>query len=253
MLKIKNLKTGYDNHLVLKGINLDLSIGENLCILGSNGSGKTTLLKAMSGILKYEGTISLFGKEVNRQKSIDISKKVARLSQTTNVYFPHTVYDTVMLGRYNKLSKNVFERPAQIHYEYVDYCLKVVGAYDLRERRINQLSGGQLQKVMMARALAQEPKIILLDEPSNHLDLKSQMELFTFLTEWTHDKNHSVIAVLHDVMQGLKFFDRTLLLHDGIVHFDGRTEDIRTEHLKTTYGFDVVSYLKDLNSKLDSL
>ncbi|WP_305767522.1 ABC transporter ATP-binding protein [Candidatus Epulonipiscium viviparus] len=253
MLDIKNLRTGYDKQMVLKDVSLKVSLGENLCILGSNGSGKTTLLKAISGVLQYEGSIVLFGKEVSEQKPIELSKKIARLSQMTNIYFPYTVYDTVMLGRYNQLSKNVFEKPAKLHYEYVDYCLHAVGAYELKDRRINTLSGGQLQKVLMARALAQEPKVILLDEPSNHLDLKSQMELFTFLAEWSADGEHSVIAVLHDVLQGLRFFDRLLLLRRGMIQFDGSADAVQYDQLKNAYGFDVVAYLKQMQEKLNAL
>ncbi|ONI44672.1 hypothetical protein AN641_06700 [Candidatus Epulonipiscioides gigas] len=253
MLKIKNLTTGYDNQIVLQDIALNLSLGENLCILGANGSGKSTLLKAISGILKYEGSILLFDKEVKNQKPIELSQKLARLSQTTNVYFPHTVFDTVMLGRYNKLSKNVFEKPSKAHYEYVDYCLNIVGAYELRNRKINTLSGGQLQKVMLARALAQEPSVILLDEPSNHLDLKSQMELFNFLAQWSADKNHTVIAVLHDVLQGLKFFDRIVLLKNGIIHFDGDTSQVQSTKLEEVYDFNVTQYLNELYNKLNQL
>ncbi|OON90639.1 MAG: iron ABC transporter ATP-binding protein, partial [Candidatus Epulonipiscium fishelsonii] len=207
MLKIKNLSCNYGKNLVLKDINFNLNQGENLCILGSNGCGKTTLIKAISGLLNYSGNIQLFNKEVKNIKPHELGKFIAVLSQNSNVYFSYTIFDTVMLGRYLHISNNIFIKPDKAQVDYVLYCLESVGIADLKDRELSTLSGGQMQKVFLARALAQEPKIIILDEPSNHLDIKSQMELFVFLKEWTKDGEHNVISVLHDISLAVNFFN----------------------------------------------
>ncbi len=253
MLKVTNISCGYDDNLVIKDMSFSLSEGESLCIIGSNGCGKTTLLKAISGLLPYSGSITLNDSEIKNTKPSEIGKTVAMLSQQSAVYFSYSVFDTVMLGRYVMLPKGVFTRPDKSHADYVMYCLEKVGIAELKDRDIQTLSGGQLQKVLLARALAQEPQIILLDEPSNHLDLKSQMELFGFLKEWTRDKKHSVIGVLHDVNLALNFFEHGLFMKNGEIVFNSRHSEATREDLFSTYSFDVVEYLTELNKPMERL
>ncbi|ONI38059.1 hypothetical protein AN640_02960 [Candidatus Epulonipiscium fishelsonii] len=238
MLKIKNLSCNYGKNLVLKDINFNLNQGENLCILGSNGCGKTTLIKAISGLLNYSGNIQLFNKEVKNIKPHELGKFIAVLSQNSNVYFSYTIFDTVMLGRYLHISNNIFIKPDKAQVDYVLYCLESVGIADLKDRELSTLSGGQMQKVFLARALAQEPKIIILDEPSNHLDIKSQMELFVFLKEWTKDGEHTVISVLHDISLAVNFFNNGILLKNGEIIFKGNLKNLSSKDLLTTYDFD---------------
>ncbi len=238
MLKIKNLSCNYGKNLVLKDINFNLNQGENLCILGSNGCGKTTLIKAISGLLNYSGNIQLFNKEVKNIKPHELGKFIAVLSQNSNVYFSYTIFDTVMLGRYLHISNNIFIKPDKAQVDYVLYCLESVGIADLKDRELSTLSGGQMQKVFLARALAQEPKIIILDEPSNHLDIKSQMELFVFLKEWTKDGEHNVISVLHDISLAVNFFNNGILLKNGEIIFKGNLKNLSSKDLLTTYDFD---------------
>ena len=253
MLEIKNLSCSYGNKDVLNDISLNLGSGDNLCVIGSNGCGKTTLLKTIAGQLKYKGSIKLLGKEISDYKSFELGREIATLSQIANVYFSFSVFDTVMLGRYVKLPKNAFAKIDKSHSDYVMYCLESVGIADLKDRQIDTLSGGQMQKVLLARALAQEPKIILLDEPSNHLDIKSQMELFTFIRQWSRDKEHSVIGVLHDIGLALNYFDKALFLRDGKIVFSGDLKSASQEDLEKTYNFDVVKYLTNLNKPLEEI
>ncbi len=253
MLTVNNLSCGYGDNIVIKDMSFTLADGKNLCIIGANGCGKTTLLKAISGLLPYEGSINLYGNEINKTRPFEIGQMVAMLSQQATTYFSYSVFDTVMLGRYVKLPKKIFAKPEKHHEEYVMYCLESVGIADLRERNIQTLSGGQMQKVMLARALAQEPKIILLDEPSNHLDLKSQKELFEFLEVWSSDKKHSVIGVLHDVNLALNFFEQGLFMKKGEIVFYADHCDVTREDLSDTYSFDVVEYLAGLNKPLEKL
>ncbi len=253
MLEVSNLSTGYEDNPIINDISFSIKEGENLCVIGSNGCGKTTLLKAISGLLDYKGSIKLFNKEIKHTKPKELGKNLAILSQSSNVYFSFSVFETVMLGRYVMLPKNVFAKPDKSHEDYVMHCLELVGVADLKDREISTLSGGQMQKVLLARALAQEPKIILLDEPSNHLDIKSQMELFAFLQDWTADKKHSVIGVLHDVSLAVNYFHKGLFMKDGNIIFNGDIKEATKNDYYSTYNFDVVEYLNKLNKPLEDM
>ncbi|OON99307.1 MAG: hypothetical protein ATN35_13320 [Epulopiscium sp. Nele67-Bin004] len=252
MLDVQNLTCGYGEKTVIKDVSFNLDTNQNLCILGLNGCGKSTLLKAINGTLDYSGSIKLFDNEISKIRPSELGQKIATLSQTSKVYFAYKVFDAVMLGRYTKLPKNVFTPISKEHEEYVMYCLDIVGITDLKDQNINTLSGGQMQKVLLARALAQEPQIILLDEPSNHLDIKSQMELFEFLESWTSDGKHNIIGVLHDIGLSLTFFDKCLLLKDGNTNFFGDTSEITTKLLENTYNFDVLGYINKIYRCLES-
>lgn len=253
MIEVKNLSAGYTSKKILKNLNFSITEGENLCILGSNGSGKTTLLRVIGGLLEYEGEVKLFDKEVKNLKPREIALKISLLSQMGSLFFSYSVYDTVMLGRYVRLSGGVFSKPSEKDEQIVIDCLNSVGICDLKDREISTLSGGQLQKVYLARCLAQEPEIIILDEPTNHLDLKSQQELFKFLKEWSQEKNHTVIGVMHDVTLAFQLFSKALFLKDGEIVFEGALKNATSEVYEKTYQTDVISYLKEIHKPLENL
>ena len=184
MLKVRNLYCGYDGKDVIKDFNIDITRGQNVSIVGPNGCGKSTLLKAMVSLIDYKGNIFLDGKEVKSIKRKELAKKVALMSQNSQIYFPYTVYETVALGRYAHID-GVFARLSKKDEEIILNCLSNVGILDLKDKLINELSGGQLQRVYLARVFAQEPDVILLDEPTNHLDLKCQIEILEHINKWT--------------------------------------------------------------------
>ena len=247
MLTLNNVSAGYNGVEVLTDITLSIDERENLCILGSNGCGKTTLIKAIAGLIPSKGKIQIDGREISNMKRSELAGKIAVMSQISSVYFSYSVYETVLLGRYIKMKSSPFKRPSQFDMEYTEKCLKAVGIYKLRDNQISTLSGGQLQRVYLARTLAQEPNIILLDEPTNHLDLKHQVELIEYLKEWSNIKGHSVIGVLHDINLAMCLADKVLLLKDGKMEGYGRSEDIITPNrLESVYGIDVVKHM--LNS-----
>ena len=253
MIKVNGLTCGYDGKDILTNISFNLNLGENLCILGANGCGKTTLVKAICGLIPYKGNIEVFGKEVSRYKTRELGKKVAVLSQKATVYFSFSVFETVMLGRYVRLPKNIFTAVDKSHEEFVMHCLETVGIADLKNRTIDTLSGGQMQKVLLARALAQEPDVILLDEPSNHLDIKSQREIFEFLRQWSSDKKHSYIGVLHDLALAYNNFKKGLMLKNGSIVYFGELNKSKTSNLTETYDFDVINYLNEMNRTLENI
>lgn len=246
MLTLKNVSAGYNGFDVISNINLNVSEGENLCILGPNGCGKTTLIKTIAGILPHKGSIKIDGTAISSMKRTDVAKKIAVMSQISNIYFSYTVYETVLLGRYLHMKNSIFKEPTAKDRDYADKCLKAVDLLSLKNKQISTLSGGQLQRVYLARTLAQEPSIILLDEPTNHLDLKNQSELIEFLRGWSKEAGHTVIGVLHDLNLAMKLADNVLLLDKGNIAAYGKTEDVISSNImNNVYDMDVTGYMID--------
>ncbi|MEL7649016.1 MAG: ABC transporter ATP-binding protein [Sedimentibacter sp.] len=244
MLTLKNVSAGYNGADVISDISIDVMEGENLCILGPNGCGKTTLIKTISGLIPHMGTIEIDGVNISDMKRTEVAEKIAVMSQISTIYFSYTVYETVLLGRYLHMKGRTFKEPTARDREYADSCLKAVGLYNLKNKQINTLSGGQLQRVYLARTLAQDPQIILLDEPTNHLDLKHQAELVDFLKDWSREKNHTVIGVFHDLNLAMKMADNVLLMDKGKIAAYGKTKDVISSRLLSdVYEMDVAGYM----------
>ncbi len=245
MLRLDNVRCGYNGNEVIKGASFEVKKGERICIIGPNGCGKTTLLKAIAGLIETEGVVYLSGTPLNKLKRSQIASKIAFLRQNEAVYFSYTVYETVMLGRYLHIKGGLFGSPAQKDRDFVLGCLEKVGLIDLKDRQINTLSGGQLQRVFLAKALAQEPSLILLDEPTNHLDLKFQIELVEYMKEWSKVDGHSVIGVMHDINLAMHFADKILLLSDGKVAKYGESNKFTDGRLlQDIYQMDIKSYMQ---------
>ena len=245
MLKLDGVSAGYDGSDVIHEISLSVGAGENLAIIGPNGCGKTTLLKAVAGLLPFTGDISIGGRPVNKMKRREAAKKVALLSQVTGIYFSYSVSDTVMMGRYPHISDKLLGLPSDHDRAQVARCLEAVSLTGEKDAEITKLSGGQLQRVFLARTLAQEPEIILLDEPTNHLDLKYQIELIEYLKEWASAGRRIVVGVMHDINLALRLGNRFLLMKNGRAHAFGTTEEVMTRaNLEDTYGIDVAGYMR---------
>lgn len=243
MLQLSHVAAGYNGVDVINDISFGASRGENLCLIGPNGCGKTTLLKAVGGLIDYSGSILLGNKEIKNYKRNELAKKISFLSQITTVYFSYTVFEAIMLGRYTQMKGGFLQSYSKEDVEVVNQCLIHVGLEDLRERQINALSGGQLQRVFLARTMAQNPDIILLDEPTNHLDLKHQIELVEYLRNWTKKENKTTIGVFHDVNLAMRLGDRFIVLKDGRVVVSGDVTCLKPEVLKETFGLDVKDYM----------
>lgn len=246
MLKLKDVRAGYNGREVLHGITFDFQSGQNYCILGPNGCGKTTLVRAIAALIPSTGEIELDGRSIRKMKRRDIAAKIAVMSQVTSVYFPFSVYDTVMLGRYQHMSGRMFGQPTREDREMVEQCLRTVRLDQLRDQRIDELSGGQRQRVFLAQALAQNPEIILLDEPTNHLDIRHQVELIDYLHRWSADGRHSVIGVLHDINLALRLTQNTVFMKDGNIVGSGVFDQVAdAAFLRSVYEVDIADYMRD--------
>lgn len=243
MLEIRNLYCGYNGRDVIKDVSLKAGHGEILCVAGPNGCGKTTLLKAIAHILGYRGSITVDSREVSSFGRKALAKKIAVMSQGQEIYFPFTVADTVALGRYAH-SEKFISSLTQKDRALIAEVLEKLGLSDVKDRMINELSGGQLQRVFLARTLVQDPEIILLDEPTNHLDLKYQVELLRSLTEWVKGNGRTVIAVLHDLNLSRRFADTMALMYDGRFAAVGTPDAVLDRGtLESVYGMDVHSFM----------
>jgi len=253
MLTLNNVCAGYGGVDVVRNVSLHVRCNENLAIIGPNGCGKTTLLKTIVKLLPFQGEIALDGKSIRKMKHRDISRKIAMLSQISGIYFDFTVFDTVMMGRYLHSKDRFFGLPSDEDREFVTQCLKTVNLLGEQDREITKLSGGQLQRVFLARTLAQDPDIILLDEPTNHLDLKYQAELIEYLKEWSSCGKRAVVGVLHDLSLAMRLVccdggtgGNILVMKDGEVSAYGKTGEVITcGLLESVYDMDVAGYMVD--------
>lgn len=243
MLEINNLYCGYDGIDVVKNVSIKINRGQNISIVGPNGCGKTTMLKAIANLIDYKGNILLDGKEIKNFKRKDLAKKIAFMTQTSQIYFPYTVYETVALGRYAHLD-GVFASLSKKDIDIILDCIETVGLLDYKDKLISELSGGQLQRVYLARAFAQDPDIILLDEPTNHLDLKCQIEILEHINNWTKKNNKTVIGVLHDLNLVQMFSEEIVMIKNGEIISSGKSKEVLDEHkLKSVYGLDIKGFM----------
>lgn len=248
MLEVKNIYCGYNGEDVVKDISFNVNRGENICIVGPNGCGKSTLLKAIANLLSFRGNITLDGMDISFLKRKELATKVSLMTQSSNILFPYTIYETVSLGRYAHLN-GVFSRLTKNDEEIINKSLEQVGILDIKDNLISELSGGQLQRVFLARAFAQDPDVILLDEPTNHLDLRYQIEILDYLKLWAKKNNKIVVAVLHDLNLVQNFGDKVLMIKDGTLINNGNTREVLNgKDLEEVYGIDIKSFmLRTLN------
>jgi len=249
LLEVKNLCCGYDENDVVHNISFKVNRGENISIIGPNGCGKSTILKALANLIEYKGEIKLDGVEIKKIKRKDLAKKVALMSQNSEIYFSYTVFETVALGRYAHIN-GIFSSLSNEDKDIVLKCIESVGLLEEKDKLINELSGGQLQRVYLARAFAQEPDILLLDEPTNHLDLKCQIEILDYINKWTKENNKTVIGVLHDLNLVQMFSEDVILIKEGQIYSHGKAREILNSYkIKDVYKIDIRKFMLEALEK----
>ncbi len=233
MLSVQNLQFHYKGGpQILEEVSFTLEAGQFMAILGNNGAGKSTMLKCFSQIITPDrGSIMLNGEELLKMSPKEVARRIAFVAQNVpNTQM--TVHDMVMLGRRPYMGWGFTEKD----HEIVHHSMDRLQVDHLRGRFLNQLSGGERQKVMLARALAQEPKLLLLDEPTSSLDLKNQYQVLGMVRDICRQSKIAAIVVIHDLNLALRFCDRFLLMQKGTVYGCGGTEILNRQALLEVYG-----------------
>ncbi len=239
-LKIGGLDVSYGSVDVLKDVNFTVESGQFLGILGPNGSGKTTLLKSISRVLKpKKGSILIDDKEIYELKSVDVAKQLAVVPQETPMTFDFTVLEVVLMGRNPHMTR--FKMESKIDLEIAKYAMEITRTWEFADRSVTELSGGERQRVIIARALTQEPQILLLDEPTTHLDISNQLEIMDLIKDLCETKKLVIVAVFHDFNLAARYCDSIILLKNGkIVALGKSDETLTSENVKKVFNVDTI-------------
>ena len=240
LLNVDGVECRYGSIKVLEDVNLRVEGGDFVGILGPNGSGKTTLLKSISRILKpHKGTILLNEADIYSLKSVDVAKQMAVVPQDTSIGFNFAALDIVLMGRNPHMKR--FQMESETDIAVARKVMNLTNIWHLAERPINELSGGEKQRVIIARALAQEPKILLLDEPLTHLDIINQLEIMDLVKELCVKEKLIVLAVFHDFNLAARYCNSAIMLKNNRVFAAGSLTDVLTsENIKNVFHVDAI-------------
>ncbi|MBD3222085.1 ATP-binding cassette domain-containing protein [bacterium] len=241
ILSVDGVSFAYPSNEVLHDVRCEVAAGELMAILGPNGAGKTTLLKCIDAILRPQGgAVRVEGRDVLRLSAGEIARQVGYVAQRTEVALS-TVYDAVLLGRRPHIRWDAGEDDLRM----VDAALRRLDLQPLALRPLDQLSGGELQKVAVARALVQEPRLLLLDEPTSWLDLRNQVAILDLIRRVVDEHEIAAVMTMHDLNTALSYADTVLLLKEGRVHAHGPGRAVDAATIEAVYGLPVVIHRVD--------
>lgn len=235
ILSVQGLKFGYSSRAVLKDVDFTVSKGDCLAVLGTNGAGKSTLLKCLNRILKPQsGCIYVKRDEVSKLSRTQLAQRVGYVAQKQECSRT-TVFDTVLLGRKPYIKWDISQKDREIARR----VLELLELESYAFRYLDELSGGELQKVVIARALAQEPDLLLLDEPTSNLDLKNQLEVVSIIKRVAQSQQIAAIVTMHDLNLAMRFADKFLLLKKGSIYAAGGVDIMTPENVESVYSVPV--------------
>lgn len=239
IFQVKNGGFSYGQRKILENINFDVKDGEILCVLGSNGVGKTTLLKCMMGLQKWHsGETLIDGKNISQIPNKEIWKKIAYVPQAKNSVFSFSALDMVTMGRSAHLG--TFSQPKKEDEEFALAAMETCGITWLKDKPCTQMSGGELQMVLIARALTAEPKMLVLDEPESNLDFKNQLIILDIIKKLSVEKNISAVVNTHFPAHAMKIGNKALILNKNDSAIFGTTEEVITEeNMRKTFNVQV--------------
>ncbi|MEI8181791.1 MAG: ABC transporter ATP-binding protein [Desulfomonile sp.] len=233
ILSVNQISFRYNSRSVLRDVTFELQPSQILGVLGINGAGKSTLLKCINRVLRpVGGSVLLNGTGLHQLRGDAIARRIGYVPQRYYSEDQVTVFDAVLLGRKPHIKWAAADRDLRV----VEKLLKLMGLEEYALRPLSTLSGGEAQKVIIARALAQEPKVLLLDEPTSSLDLRNQLEVMNLVVNVVRTEGVSAVVAIHDLNLALRFVDLFLILKDGLVHAMGLKEALTPEVIEDVYG-----------------
>lgn len=249
MIEIKNVSLSYDKRVVLKDVSLNLKEKSFIGIIGKNGTGKSTLLKAITGLLKpLKGNIFIDNEDVYKMKKNVLAKKISFMPQTMQFDFSFNVKDFVMFGRYPYI--NMFNLATKDDVRIVEDIMSFTQTTEFAARNINELSGGEKQKVLLAQTLVQQTDIVALDEPTSHLDIGSQATIFKLLRMLNEQYNKTIITTVHDLNLAGEFCSDIILLDDHkILNFGSADKVLNYKDIEKVYNINVVVHTNPVSKK----
>lgn len=248
MLKLENISLGYGKRRVLSGINLEVARGELVGIIGPNGSGKSTLIKGICHLLTPNtGTVFIDGRDAAGMSRNDLACLIAVVPQVATLPEAFTGFEIVLMGRTPHLGLLRYESRGD--FELAWQAMEITNTQLFAERRMGELSSGERQRLTIARALTQAPKLILLDEPTAHLDINYQIEMLDLVKDLCKEQNLATVAVLHDLNLAAQYCDRLIMINQGRIHAHGRPKEVITaQHIREVYGAEVCVYPHPVNA-----
>lgn len=239
ILDITDLAAGYGSGFVIHGISLSVEPGEFVAVLGRNGSGKSTLVKAVQGLLgQVRGEVRCGGEDVFRMGPRRVASRIAYVPQMAEPVFEYAVEEIVLMGRFARQGR--FERASAEDGSAVAEAMRLTRLVDLRRKTLSQLSGGERQRVFIARALAQDTPLLLLDEPSSHLDISYQAEVYGLLKRLQQDRRKTIIVAEHNINLAAAHAERLVFLKNGAVAAEGPPAGtVTVENIEAIFGADV--------------
>ncbi len=246
MLQADNVTVRYGEHTVVDRVSFALEEGQWLMLAGPNGAGKSTLIEAIAQGLPYTGRVMLEGQDMRSLRPAKLARKIGVLSQKHSVSYAYTVEEVVRLGCYAHRGGFLTGRGDR-EEEKAERALEMTGMTPLRHASVLTLSGGELQRTFLAQVFAQDPQILLLDEPANHLDLIYQKHIFSLVQQWLRQPGRAVISVVHDLSLAKKYGTHAVLLHRGKCCAQGETQQVLSpQALQQVYDMDVYQWMSDL-------
>ena len=246
-IEMHNVSLGYSRQVVLREINLQVSPGEMVGLIGPNGCGKSTVIRALSRVISpFSGRILVDGKEITKLSRRELAHLIGVVPQLPLLPSAFTAFEIVLMGRNPHLGFLQYEGPKEIAIAW--QAMEKTGTQSLAERRVSELSGGEIQGLLIARALAQETKAILLDEPTANLDIGRQIEILGLIRSLRLDKSMAVLAALHDLNLAAQYCDRLVMLNEGRIYAEGTPwEVITAKNVAEVYGAESCVYTHPVN------
>ena len=249
MLQGEYITVRYGSFTVVEDLSFRLEEGQWLMLAGPNGAGKSTLIETIAQGAPYTGSIRWKGEDIRSLKPSELARKIGVLAQKNNVGYAYTVEEVVGLGRYAYKS-GLFSGRDDDGKAEVEKALEITGLSELRHASMLTLSGGEMQRVFLAQVFAQNPQVLILDEPANHLDLKYQQHIFSLIREWLKKPGRAVLSVVHDLSLARRYGTHAVLLDHGKTVSQGLIADVMTpENLKQVYGMDVYAWMREMLSQ----